>query len=290
MLSMTRKLAITVPVFLLCISGFLMYKPVFQYLSGPEEAKHYLVPILCFHDVDGKGPYSVTRKELRYYLQTLKEENIRIVPLKEVVRRAKQKQLFKEPTMAITIDDNFENIARVAAPMLREFGYPATFFVYTQNINSHPRGGMAWEDLKRLLNEGFDIQNHSHTHTAFHKPRPGEPEEFFKRRVDMEISGSKKILEKNLPGHEIWAFAYPMGYYSDYLVSQIEKEGYELALTVDANPVDLTKGFHGSFDRYTIQKYLVDDPEAMFRLQISHARQEYDGPPIPEIANKQSIR
>lgn len=284
---MGRKLAITLPVFIICILGFLSYRPILKYFLYDSPAQHHLVPILCFHDVDGKGPYSVTRKELRYYLQTLKDENIQIVPLKEVVDRAEKKQLFEKPTMAITIDDNFENIARVAAPMLREFGYPATFFVYTRNINNHPRGGMAWEDLQRLINEGFDIQNHSHTHTAFHVPRPGESKASFEARVHMEVVGSRKIFNKHLPEHKIWAFAYPMGYYSDYLIKKVDEEGYRLALTVDANPVDLTQGFNGSFDRYTIQKYLVSDPKAMFMKQIAYAREKYRGPPIPEVARRE---
>jgi peptidoglycan/xylan/chitin deacetylase (PgdA/CDA1 family) len=169
--------------------------------------------------------------------------------------------------------------------MLREFGYPATFFVYTRDINQHPRGGMAWEDLQRLIDEGFDVQNHSHTHTAFHVPYPGEPKSAFEARVHMEVVGSRAIFNKHLPDHKIWAFAYPMGYYSDYLIEKVTDEGYELALTVDANPVDLTEGFNGSFDRYTIQKYLVKDPEAMFRKQITFARQKWNPNVEPEVAN-----
>lgn len=278
---MRKRVLISIPVFLICLVSVALlsgeppgWKQIAEKGEEPREG-YNLVPILCFHDVDGAGPYSVTIQEFRNYMEILKKENIRVWPLKKVMEYARSNRLMEQPTMAITIDDDFENIARVAAPILREYDYPATFFVYTRDINRHPRGGMAWEDLKRLLAEGFDVQNHSHTHTAFHEPRPYETKEQFARRVHQEVVVSREILEQNLPGHKIWAFAYPMGYYSPYLESRVREANYELILTVDSSPVDLTSKFNGIMDRYTIQKEYVDDPMAMFYKQIAYARQKY---------------
>ena len=286
---MRKRLLISLPVFLACLSGWLLLsgKPsLWQDLtqkSEKERTGYNLVPILCFHDVNGAGPYSVSIQEFRTYLDILKKENIRVWPLKKIMEYHRQNRLMEQPTMAITIDDDFENIARVAAPILREYDYPATFFVYTRDINKHPRGGMAWEDLKRLLAEGFDVQNHSHTHTAFHEPRPFESKDQFAARVTQEVVTSREILEQNLPGNKIWAFAYPMGYYSPYLESRVREAGYDLILTVDANPVDLTSNFTGIIDRYTIQKEYVDDPMAMFYKQIAYARQKYSSAEVAQV-------
>ncbi len=286
---MRKRILISLPVFLVCIGSWFLLSgepPLWKTLSGSNrnvQTGHHLVPILCFHDVNGAGPYSVSIQEFRNYLEILKKENIRVWPLKKVMEHARQNKLMKQPTMAITIDDDFENIARVAAPILREYDYPATFFVYTKDINNHPRGGMAWEDLHRLLAEGFDVQNHSHTHTAFHEPRPHENQKQFARRVTQEIITSREILEEHLPGHKIWAFAYPMGYYSPYLESRVRDAGYDLILTVDAAPVDLTANFSGIMDRYTIQKEYVDDPMAMFYKQIAYARQTYKSAEVAQV-------
>ncbi len=286
---MRKRLLISLPVFLVCISGWFLFsgEPALWKTIGSSkqnvQSGHHLVPILCFHDVNGSGPYSVSIQEFRNYLDILKKENIRVWPLKKVMQYARQNRLMEEPTMAITIDDDFENIARVAAPILREYDYPATFFVYTKDINNHPRGGMAWEDLHRLLAEGFDVQNHSHTHTAFHEPRAHESQEQFAARVTQEVVTSREILEKNLPDNKIWAFAYPMGYYSPYLESRVREAGYDLILTVDAAPVDLTANFSGIMDRYTIQKEYVDDPMAMFYKQIAYARQKYKSASVAQV-------
>ncbi|MCB1305181.1 MAG: polysaccharide deacetylase family protein [Leptospiraceae bacterium] len=285
---MRRRVLITIPVFLLCLGLWFALGQsgkISQWLGGggPHQSGYNLVPILCFHDVNGSGPYSVTIEEFRNYLDILKKENIRIVPLKEVMQHQKDNRLMDQPTMAITVDDDFENIARVAAPILREYDFPATFFVYTKDINTHPHGGMAWEDLNRLIAEGFEVQNHSHTHTAFHEPRVGESQEHFAARVHQEVVVSRQILEKHLPNHKIWAFAYPMGYYSPYLEEKLREAGYDLILTVDAAPVDVTSKFTGIMDRYTIQKEYVADPMAMFYKQIAYARKKYQSAEVAQV-------
>ena len=190
--------------------------------------------------------------------------------------QARTNRLLRAPSVVITIDDDYENIARVAAPMLREFNYPATFFFYIQDIEENPRYGTSWDDLRRLHAEGFDIQNHSYSHTAFHHALPGETAAMYEARVDREIVLSKQIFESKIPDLDVYAFAYPMGYYSPPLRARLMHAGYEILLTTDARPVDLSRPFDPTFHRYTIQKYFVRDPEAMFRLQLRYATRPYE--------------
>lgn len=241
--------------------------------SETTEGRYHLVPILCFHNVDGVGVYSVSVEKFRGYLDTLKHEGVEVVPLRSVYRHSVSNRLMPRPSVAITIDDDYVNIARVAAPILREYGYPATFFVYTQDIQKDPRGGMSWEDLQRLRREGFDIQNHSYSHTKFHEPDAGESPQAYAERVRREILESRKALVEALPGLDAYAFAYPMGYYSNNLRDQLFQAGYRLLLTTDAAPVDLTKPFTGTLHRHTIQKPVQGvDPDELFRLQIAYAK------------------
>ncbi len=239
--------------------------------AGTERRRYSLVPILCFHNIDGKGPYSVSRAEFRGYLERIRDNGITVIPLRELQAAAEENRLLDRPSIVITIDDDYKNIVRVGAPLLREFRYPATFFFYTIDIMNDPRWGTSWDDLRRLYDEGFDVQNHSYTHTIFHIRLPGESRAEYDLRVHREIYTSREILQQNLPDAELYAFAYPMGYFSADLRSRLENAGYELLLTTDSNPVDLTKPFTGTFDRYTIQKRFVKNPEAMFQLQLQYA-------------------
>ncbi len=265
---MLPRFLYSIPAFLLAVGFYIMVGQP-QPEPEPTTGRYPRIPILLFHDIDGKGPYAISRHEFRRYLDIIRDEQIQIIPLRTLHEMMKKKIPADRPSMVITIDDDYKNIVRVAAPMLREYGYPATFFVYTQNITDHPRQGMAWEDLRRLQREGFDIQNHSHTHTVFHVPRKNESAESYAARVDKEILYSKRLLEGKL-GHKIWSFAYPMGFHSPYLEKRLKEEGYELLLTTNANPPDISKPYDGVLDRFTIQK--GKDPFGLFYRQIAIAR------------------
>lgn len=278
---MKYKFFISLPVllFLVAIYFFLLNQKNFSmnqnhnYLSK-KSGKYYLVPVLLFHNVDGIGPYSLNRKELREYLDILREEKIQIVSLKNLYEHAVNQKFYDKPTMVLTIDDNYVNIVRVFAPILREYGYPATFFFYTKDIHSNPSKGTSWEDLKRLLKEGFDIQNHSYSHTVFHNKN--------REKIIKEVYDSREILEKFL-NHRIWAFAYPMGYYTEVLNQELLQNGYKVVLTTDAKPLDLSKKFEGIIHRYTIQKKYVKNPLKMLYLQISYAKQKY---PLTHVSHQ----
>ena len=83
-------------------------------------------------------------------------------------------------------------------------------------------------------------------------------------------------MQQNIPNAQLYAFAYPMGYFSDHLRASLTEAGYELLLTTDSRPVDVTARFEGTFDRYTIQKKFVQNPEAMFRRQLQYALRPYE--------------
>ncbi len=279
---MKLKIYITLPIFLIIFLFYIIsLKSVLDNENellkahNTSNGNYFLVPVLLFHDIDGNGPYSVTREEFRNYLNIIKEENIQIVSLKTLYHHAVNNLFFDKPTMVITIDDNYVNIVRVLAPILREYGYPATFFFYTKDIYLNPQQGTSWEDLKRLLNEGFDIQNHSYSHTAFYKKMPGDSLIEYEKKLYKEILESKQILEKYL-NHTIWAFAYPMGYYTEELHHYLFNNSYKVVLTTDGRPVNLSKPFNGVIHRYTIQKKYVNDPIKMFYLQVHLAKRVYN--------------
>jgi len=279
-----KRFLVSLTTFIICLLTYLtapralsIWKKAEKKASAGEKPAYYLTPILCFHNLDGKGVYSITSAKFRRYMRLIRDHGVQVVPLRTLYRHALEKRLFRRPSLVITIDDDYKNIVRVAAPILREFNYPASFFVYTQKINAGPRAGLSWEDLRRLRREGFEIQNHSHTHTAFHFPRAGEKMADYRRRVRVEIIHSREILEKRLPGLKIYAFAYPMGYYSNYLKKKLKYAGYELLLTTDAVPWNLTKKFKGTMDRFTVQKKkYVHNPERLFLRQLKYAKRKYN--------------
>lgn len=256
--------------------------------AQPEkDAAYFRVPILLYHDIDGRGRYSITRHEFRRHLEILREEKIDVIPLRTLLDHARNRRPFARPTIVITIDDDYANAFRVAAPLLREFQFPAAFFVYVRDIQRSPEEGLSWDDIDRIRNEGFEIQNHSYSHTAFHVPGSAESAAEYRDRVSREIETSRRILEQRLPGNSIYAFAYPMGLNSPMLRRELEQAGYALLLTTQGQSTDISQPFTGTLDRFTIQSFYPGyrDSEHMIRDQIEVARTADGAPAQKQIAS-----
>jgi len=70
-----------------------------------------------------------------------------------------------EKLVVLTFDDSSKSHFTVARPILKEYGFGATFFVtegltYRQN----PQAYMTWEEIRILHDDGFEIGNHLKDH------------------------------------------------------------------------------------------------------------------------------
>jgi peptidoglycan-N-acetylglucosamine deacetylase len=80
--------------------------------------------------------------------------------------------------VVLTFDDSVKSHATVAAPLLRKYGFGATFFI-TEGFNfpTNKMDYMTWEEIRSLHEQGFEIGNHTRDHmslTAANLPRLGE--------------------------------------------------------------------------------------------------------------------
>ena len=136
----------------------------------------------------------------------------------DVVRLADQVRARREGrpttgTLSITFDDGYLDNYAVAAPILKELGLTATFFVTTGFVQSNsvpfwdrelPKqpGWMNWEQVRELADSGFDIGCHTVTHLDMGKCSP--------EQIRAELRESRSELERRL-GRPITLFAYPFG-------------------------------------------------------------------------------
>src|SRR3984957_6799753 len=67
-----------------------------------------------------------------------------------------------EPSVCITFDDGCETDLIAAAPVLREFGFGATFYLTAGFLNT--RGYLSARQVRDLDAQGFQIGCHSMTH------------------------------------------------------------------------------------------------------------------------------
>jgi peptidoglycan/xylan/chitin deacetylase (PgdA/CDA1 family) len=75
-----------------------------------------------------------------------------------------------DKTVVLTFDDAVKSHIEVVAPLLKDHGFGATFFVTHLWMDDTERF-MNWEDIAELHRMGFEIGNHSWTHPNFSSPK-----------------------------------------------------------------------------------------------------------------------
>ncbi len=74
-----------------------------------------------------------------------------------------------DKVVVLTFDDAVKSHRTFVAPLLKELGFGATFFVSHgfMNLTEH---SLTWKEIAEIHQMGFEIGNHSWTHAGFHTP------------------------------------------------------------------------------------------------------------------------
>ncbi|MEZ6072623.1 MAG: polysaccharide deacetylase family protein [Pirellulales bacterium] len=72
-------------------------------------------------------------------------------------------------TVVLTFDDAVKSHVTVVAPLLKELGFGATFFV-THAWMDDAQHFLSWDDVAAIHKMGFEIGNHTWTHGSFNTP------------------------------------------------------------------------------------------------------------------------
>lgn len=103
-------------------------------------------------------------------------------------------------TVVITFDDGNKSDIAVALPLLKRFGFTATFYITTSWIGRP--GFMAEADIRGLDEAGMEVGSHGHTHTYF--------DEMSVHALTSDVNLSVSILQSIL-GKPICSLGAPGG-------------------------------------------------------------------------------
>jgi peptidoglycan/xylan/chitin deacetylase (PgdA/CDA1 family) len=200
-------------------------------LAGVDANGYQLVPILVYHNLgpQSKGRLLLGADAFAEQMRYLKSEGYRVVTLAEFVEWLNLKRQLPRRTVVLTFDDGYRAFRDHAYPVLKELGFTATLFVYTDYVGAG-RSALAWDDLRSLVAEGFDVQAHSKTHGDLRRA-PGETDAQYTRRMQAELNDPLKLFQRQL-GRPVTFLAYPYGRVDDSLLGRVRHEGYAAAFTV----------------------------------------------------------
>jgi len=123
--------------------------------------------------------------------------------------------------VVLTFDDAVKSQRTNVAPLLKELGFGATFFVCHRWMVDDPEHYLTWQEIKEMHEMGFEIGNHSWTHAAFSSPRDAA-------RLPAELA----LVEFELHKVEVpppTSFAWCGNVFGPEAVEQLAGVGYKLA-------------------------------------------------------------
>ena len=250
-------------------------------LSGAENVRDKLwasrgklpAAIVLFHRVTDDIPedgITVSTARFRWVVRELRD-HYHPMSLTDLVDHVERQIPWPERTVVVTFDDGYRDNYECAAPILAEYGVPATFFILADAIGTdyvlpweeHLRGRVPWMELDQardLLRQGFEIGSHTLLHLDLGKLTGEEA-----RR---EIFDSKKKLE-DLLSTQITTFAYPFGGGENLLPEErelVRKAGYRCCCSAFGGYADLQSDLF-NLCRIPIDSSYITPVELHFELR-----------------------
>jgi len=234
--------------------------------TGVGPNGYQTVPILAYHRFRAgsvsRNPMEVSRASFRAQMALLRDEGYQVIPMRDLIEFLAGRRALPRKSVVITIDDGFRSAYTIAFPVLREFGFPATLFVYTDFV----KGGLGldWAELQEMVETGLvEVACHSKTHANLSLRREGETDAEYRARLVEEVRGSRRLLRKRL-GIRSDVFSFPYGDGNDEVIAVLKDAGYELAATV-------TRGGNPVFaDPYRLRRTMIygEDGLSGFRRRL----------------------
>jgi len=200
----------------------------------PEDIPVPPIPILAYHrindDVEKYNGMAITPAHFRRQMKFLAENNYSPITLDQWYNSVQHNADLPEKPVIITFDDAWKSQYENGLPILSEFNFPATFFVYTAVVGN--RTTMSWTQLKDLVTRNHTIGCHSATHGKMTKKYKFENDTKYAARLSREVEGAKKKLEESI-GTPIRHFCYPYGYYNTNVIAYLRKAQFRTAVTVN---------------------------------------------------------
>lgn len=197
------------------------------------------VPILLYHRFGPTVADGMTTKTTVFAAQMkwLKDHQYTVIPLKTVVNYLLGQGPPPPPkSVVIVADDGHKSVFSDMLPIIRQYNYPVTLFLYPSCI-SNASYAMTWDQIKQLQQTGlFDMQGHTFWHPNFKKDKKKLKPEEFQKELHKQLVVSKAVLEKRL-GTKVDMLAWPFGIYDDELEKAAANAGYVVAFSINRRNV-----------------------------------------------------
>ncbi len=201
------------------------------------------VTVLIYHRF-GDQRYPTTNVSLARFeeqMAWLRENNFQVIPLAELVDALERNQPLPDRGVVITIDDGYQSVYHGAWPILKQYGYPFTVFIYTKATDDRHWDYMNWDQVRELQAAGVDFQDHGYGHHRMALPPEGMDQAAYRAWIREDLNRSSRILTREL-GYRPRILAVPYGEYNRTVLDIAREAGYGAVLTQDPGSVSEQTG------------------------------------------------
>ncbi len=220
------------------------------------------IPVIMYHKIvdnpDEVTDFVITDKMLAEDFEEIKSRGYTTFSVCDFDKACKAAENGVKPII-ITFDDGYKGIYTYALPLLKKYGFKASFYICGEFIDMQNPEYCSWSDVKHLYESGLaEIGNH--TYSLHNKTR----EEITKLYDDdfecalADIIKNDNVIEENT-GIKPQTFSFPYGVYNDKSMQSLYDAGYKMLVSTDYVANTAETKILGRFNRpasFTIEEFL----------------------------------
>lgn len=212
------------------------------------------VSVLGYHEFsESRDPTAMRMRtsDFRQQMEALKELQLPIITLDQFLEWKRGKAELPPRSVLITIDDGWKSVYTDAYPILKEYGFPFTVYLYKNYVDGGGRA-LTTPMIKEMQQNGCTIGSHSVSHPfpstvkSHAKKGPEEYDKFLRK----ELGHSRKFLMSKFK-EPVTTYAYPGGYFTEEMFKIGDELGYEFYFTVKPGKVRRDSPNH------TLPRYII---------------------------------
>lgn len=224
-------------VFFIVISLVVVYSFKTQVIfQAANEVK--TIPVLCYHRIipNPTSSYDLTPEQLEAHFQYLKTNGYQPITAAQFIEYQKKPVLFPPKPVVLTFDDGTKSHYTQVLPLLKKYGFKATFYIFTNAMRGSKERWLRWDEVSEIAKAGMDIGSHTVSH-PYLTSRDKMNEVEYQAWLEKELFQSKQTLEEKV-GVKVKTLAYPFGLYDRQVETTAIKAGYTGLFSINMGPND----------------------------------------------------
>lgn len=201
------------------------------------------IPVLMYHKIgpDKDNDAVISEELFKKQMKLLKEEGFHPISMQQLYDYVTKGTPVPVKPVVLTFDDGYADTYSIVFPVLKEYGFDATFFVNPGDVGQR----MTWAQLKEMKEAGYTIANHGYQHIHMKELTNAQQVE--------NIQKGQEALKDKLGISNVW-FCYPYGSFNTYSEEACKANNIKTALSMNPGWV-----------------HVGDNPYTLHRIWIGNA-------------------